>query len=82
MTERCNDDVAFLWWKYDYDEDYYYDYHGDGDNSYWDRDHKDDEKEKIFQLYFQQNCEMVVVASFSGSVRLILILPALWYYSA
>ena len=70
MTERCNDDVAFLWWKYDYDED----------------DDCDDEKEKKFQPYFQQNCEMVVVASFSGSVRLIFILPTteptLWYYSA
>ena len=29
----------------------------------------------IVHPYFQQNCEMVVVASFSCSVRLILILP-------
>ena len=43
-------------------------------------------RKKIVQPYFQQNCEMVVVASFSGSVRLIFILPTteptLWYYSA
>ena len=51
MTERCNDDVAFLWWKCDDDEDDDCDYHGDGDNSYWDRDHKDDEKQKkLFNL--------------------------------
>ena len=40
----------------------------------------------IVHPYSQQNCEMVVVASFSGSVRLIFILPTtkpiLWYYSA
>ena len=52
MTERCNDDVAFLWWKCDYDEDDDCDYHGDGDNSYWDRDHKDDEKEKNCSTLF------------------------------
>ena len=43
-------------------------------------------RKKNVQPYFQQNCQMVVVASFSGSVRLILILtttePTLWYYSA
>ena len=90
MTERCNDDVAFLWWKYDYDEDDDYDkdddddYYGDDDNNYFDRDHKDDKKKNIVHPYFQQDFKMVVVVSFSCSVRLIFILPntkpTLWYY--
>ena len=72
--------------KYHFDENEFYDYLRDGYNDYCDHDHKEDEKKKIVQPYFQQNCEMVVVASFSGSVRLIFILPTtkptLWYYSA
>ena len=81
MTERCNDDVAFPWWKYDYDED----------------DDYDEKmimmvmvimiimvmmiiiivivKKNIVHPYFRHNCEIVVVASFSCSVRLIFILP-------